>query len=166
MNCWLGLVILLSIGIHLGDTRAQEPAEVGSSQVQSTRLDILMAAKEAESTKEFDRSASLYRDYLQRRPEDDEVRALLARVLSWQGHHEEAVALYRDILARHPVDIDVRIALARVRSWQQQFDESAALYRAVLDEDPKNVEAKQGLADTYMGASTLSGALPVVSGSL
>lgn len=161
---WLGLVILLSIGIHLGDTRAQEPAEVGSSQVQSTRLDILIAAKEAESTKEFDRSASLYRDYLQRRPEDDEVRALLARVLSWQGHHEEAVALYRDILARHPVDIDVRIALARVRSWQQQFDESAALYRAVLDEDPKNVEAKQGLADTLYWSKHYQEALLLYQG--
>jgi YaiO family outer membrane protein len=142
------LVIALSIGLPLEDTLAQEPAEVGSFQTQPTRLGILTAAKEAESAKEFDRAAGLYRDYLQRRPEDDEVRALLARVLSWQGQHEEAVALYRDILIRHPVDIDVRIALARVRSWQQQFDESAAMYRAVLNEDPKNVEAKQGLADT------------------
>ncbi|MBX3328873.1 MAG: YaiO family outer membrane beta-barrel protein [Nitrospira sp.] len=144
----LCLVITLSISLHLGNSRADEPTEVGSFQVQPTRLDILTAAKEAEAAKEFDRAAGLYRDYLQRRPEDDEVRALLARVLSWHGQHEEAVTLYRDILTRHPVDIDVRIALARVRSWQQQFDESAALYRAVLDEDPQNVEAKQGLADT------------------
>lgn len=144
----LCLVITLSVAVHLGDTRAEEPAEFGSLQTQLTRLDILTAAKKAESAKEFDLAAGLYRDYLQRRPEDDEVRSLLARILSWQGQHEEAVALYGDILTRHPVDIDVRIALARVRSWQQHFDESAVMYRAVLDEDPKNVEAKQGLADT------------------
>lgn len=144
----LCLVITLSVAIHLGDIRAEESAEPGSLQAQPTRLDILTAAKEAESAKEFDRATGLYRAYLQRSPEDDEVRALLARVLSWQGQHDEAVTLYRDILTRHPVDIDVRIALARVRSWQHHFDESATMYRAVLGEDPKNVEAKQGLADT------------------
>lgn len=113
-----------------------------------SRNEILTAATAAEAAKQFNRAAHLYRDYLQRRPEDDEVRARLARVLSWQGRHEEAVALYEDILSRHPVDIDVRVALARVRSWQQRFDESIGLYKGVLAEDPTNVEAKQGLADT------------------
>ncbi len=116
--------------------------------VQPLRGELLAAAKEAEAAKDFDRAARLYREYLTRRPEDDEVRALFARVLSWQGRHEEAVTLYQDILSRHPVDIDVRVALARVRSWQQRLEEAIGLYTGVLNEDPTNVEAKQGLADT------------------
>jgi YaiO family outer membrane protein len=142
------IVATLLTVIHPVDIRAQEPVEPPAGQTQLSRQDMLSAAKTAETDKKFDHAAVLYREYLERRPEDDEVRGLLARVLSWQGRHDEAVALYQDILTRYPTDIDVRIAFARVRSWQQQFAESATLYRGVLEEDPKNIEAKQGLADT------------------
>ncbi|WP_447603343.1 YaiO family outer membrane beta-barrel protein [Nitrospira sp. Nam80] len=144
---WLLLLAAASLFIS-GSLLAQEPGDNGTLSVQPARSDVLTAATAAENARELDQAEHLYRNYLNSRPDDDEVRARLARVLSWQGRHEEAAALYRDILSRYPVDIDVRIALARVRSWQQHFEEAGEMYRGVLAEDPNNVEAKQGLADT------------------
>ena len=121
----------------------------------------LAQAKSYEAAKQFPEAIAAYRNFLRLRPEDDEVRASLARALSWQGKYAEAVDMYRDILSRHPVDLDVRVALARVLSWQKQFNEAERLYRAVLDEAPINVEAKQGLADTLSWAQRPSEALPL-----
>lgn len=146
-QAWLLLLAMASL-LTPARVLAQGPDEKGLLPVQSTRSDVLAAATAAETAKDFGRAEHLYRNYLESRTDDDEMRARLARILSWQGHHEEAVALYQDILSRHPVDIDVRIALARVRSWQHHFEEAGDMYRGVLAEDPNNVEAKQGLADT------------------
>lgn len=142
--------ILLAMASALipGILPAQDPGEESVMSVQRDLSELLPAATAAEGAKDFPRAEGLYREYLGGRPENDEVRARLARVLSWQGKHEEAVGLYQDILSRHPTDIDIRIALARVRSWQHRFDESGNMYNGVLTEDPSNIEAKRGLADT------------------
>lgn len=110
--------------------------------------ETLVEAHRHEAAKEYERAAGAYRQYLTGNPENDEVRAALARVLSWQQQYEEAVALYEDILFRHPVDHEVRIALARVKAWQGKFDEARAGYQSVLQEEPDNLDARRGLADT------------------
>ncbi|HXV69673.1 MAG TPA: YaiO family outer membrane beta-barrel protein [Nitrospira sp.] len=157
----LCLVIILLIAVNQKDLPAQEPSADVQIPAQPARHEVLAAAREAEAAKKFDQAAHLYREYLNRRPEDDEVRALLARVLSWQDRHKEAMTLYQDILSRHPVDMDVRVAVARVRSWQQRFEEAIGLYTGVLNEDPKNIEAKQGLADTLYWSKRYQEALHV-----
>lgn len=111
--------------------------------------DPLTDARGYEAARQFEQAAVSYREYLSRHGEDDEVRAALARVLSWQGQHEEAVRLYQEVLSRHPANRDVRLALARVRSWQRQFGEALAGYQAILLEMPGNREAIRGLADTF-----------------
>lgn len=100
-----------------------------------------------ETMRQYADAVVLYRDELQRSPENDEVRAALARVLSWQGAHPEATTLYREILARHPQDQDIRVALGQVLSWQRQFEEAGGLYREALQADPALIEARRGLAD-------------------
>lgn len=110
--------------------------------------DTLFEAHRHEAAKEYEQAADAYRQYLIENPENDEVRAALARVLSWHKQYEEAVALYEDILFRHPVDYEVRVALARVKSWQGKLDEAQAGYRSVLQEEPDNLDARRGLADT------------------
>ncbi|MBH0180726.1 MAG: tetratricopeptide repeat protein, partial [Nitrospira sp.] len=110
--------------------------------------ETLFEAHRHETAKKYEQAANAYRQYLIGNPENDDVRAALARVLSWQKQYEEAVALYEDILFRHPVDHDVRIALARVKAWQGKLDEAQAGYQSVLQEEPDNPDARQGLADT------------------
>jgi YaiO family outer membrane protein len=108
---------------------------------------ILETAQTFERRQEYTEAIVAYREYLRLRPENDEARGVLAKLLSWQGEYDEAISLYRDILTRHPSDLDVRTALARVLSWQKRFDEARAIYDEVLREDPKNFDARKGRAD-------------------
>lgn len=120
--------------------REAEPATADARQ-------IMERGRQFEAARQLGDAASLYREGLQRDPENDEVRSALARVLSWQGAHSEATALYREVLERHPKDQDIRVALAQVLSWQKQFPESRTLYEQVVREEPQHKEARRGLAE-------------------
>ncbi|MBI2361158.1 MAG: YaiO family outer membrane beta-barrel protein [Deltaproteobacteria bacterium] len=154
-----GLPLLRSVGICFYLILALLAALVTAHA--QTVADILARARALEAAKQYEQATVAYREYLAARPEDDEVRAALARLLSWQGHYGEAAALYRDILTRKPLDLDLRVALARVLSWQKRFAEARALYEGVLEQDAKNLEAKRGLADTLYGSGDYAGALRV-----
>ena len=148
-----GLRLLCSLTILLCLTAAW--AEFGMAASPSERRD---QARAFEAARQYELAIASYRAYLEVRPEDDEARGALARLLSWQGAYDEAVVLYDDILTRHPSDLEVRTALARVQSWQQHFAEARRLYEAVLEENPQYHEARRGLADTlfWSGDSTLA----------
>lgn len=122
---------------------------VGIPLAAHASSDPLTDARGYEAAQQFEQAAGSYREYLSTHGEDDEVRAALAKVLSWQGQYEEAIRLYQEILGRHPADTDVRLALARVQSWRKHYDEARAGYRTILREAPDNQEAKRGLADTF-----------------
>ena len=108
---------------------------------------VLERGRRLETMRQNADAVVVYREGLQQFPEHDEIRAALARVLSWQGAHADATTLYREVLARHPQDQEVRVALAQVLSWQQQFDEAHGLYQEVLQADPVQFEARRGLAE-------------------
>jgi YaiO family outer membrane protein len=121
----------------------------GERQVQSNTgaSNRLTEAHRLESEKRYAEAIGAYRDYLIQRPEDDDARAALARLLAWNEHQAEAVVLYRDILVRHPTDLDIRLALALTLSWQKHFEEARQIYEHILQENPANREANKGLAD-------------------
>lgn len=145
----LGPVFFLFIILSGGESLEIRWASAqGEETFLSSPEELLTCARTAEADKQYAQAGVAYRQYLAARPRDDEIRAALARVLSWQSQFDEAVALYEEILQRHPEDLDVRVALARVKSWQHQFAEAQALYEGVLYEDQKYLDAKRGLADT------------------
>jgi YaiO family outer membrane protein len=140
------LIIVLLVG-GAGIVGPAWAAPEGAGALPSPQ-ELLARAQAFEAAHRYDQAIIAYRAYLAARPEDDEVRGALARVLSWTDHYDEAAALYQAILSRHPADLDVRTALARVRAQQQQWDEAQRLYEEVLRDDPEHQEAKRGLADT------------------
>ncbi len=119
----------------------------GDEQVASDFPETLERGRRLETMRQYADAVVLYREELQRSPDNDEVRAALARLLSWQGDHSEATTLYRAVLARHPQDQDIRVALGQVLSWQQQFEEADGLYREALQAEPTLLAARRGLAD-------------------
>lgn len=137
---------------------------VGYQPVQaadrSSSRSLLERAKQFEGTKRYDEAIAIYRTILRQDPENDEIRATLAKLLSWQGSHAEATSLYREIMRRHPADLDVRTALARVLSWHIDRKEARTLYESVLLEDPRHAEALQGFGDLLFWESRSKDALP------
>lgn len=113
----------------------------------SSSRTLLEQAKQLEQDQQYAAAIDIYRTLLRQDPENDDFRATLARLLSWQGSHAEATSLYREVIQRHPADLDVRTALARVLSWQTDRKEAKQLYEAILQEDPRHVDALQGLGD-------------------
>ena len=151
------MVLLFSCLLFVNDGAASTLAQ--TTDAQSTRM-LREQAQQFEATQRYQEAIALYREMLRREPEQDDVRAALARLLSWQGSYAEAVDLYRDIIQRHPVDLDMRTALARVLSWQKEMTEAKSLYDAVLREDPRHAEALQGLADVLFWEGRSEEALP------
>src|SRR3990167_3153395 len=121
---------------------------------------LLEQGKALEQQKQFPAAIAVYRRYLAARPENDEVRATLAKLLSWQGQWDEASALYRDVLTRHPLDDDSRVALARVLSWQKNYDEAQQEYEQVLRDDPQQSDALAGLGDVLLWSGHPDQAIP------
>jgi YaiO family outer membrane protein len=146
---WLFLVLLYPAGQLQAD----------AADLSSTRS-LLEQAKQFEQTQRYGDAIAIYRTILGQDPENDEIRAALAKLLSWQGSHAEAAELYREIIQRHPTDLDVRTALARVLSWKTDRKEAQQLYEKVLQEDPRYVDALHGLGDLLLWEGRAEVALP------
>jgi YaiO family outer membrane protein len=121
---------------------------------------LLEQGKSLEQQKQFPEAIAVYRQYLAARPENDEVRASLAKLLSWQQQWDEASALYRDVLSRHPLDDESRVALGRVLSWQRRYDEAKQEYERVLLDHPQHPDALTGLADVLLWSGHPDQAIP------
>lgn len=148
----VGLSLLA--GLYCGADRAE-----GNSGDVPPRQS-LERAHQLEATKQYPEAIAAYRAYLAVNPENDEVRATVAKLLAWQGLYDKAVAEYRDVLSRHPLDHDRRLGLARVLAWQKQFGASQEQYELVLRDEPKRIDALTGLADVWLWRGQSELALP------
>lgn len=146
---WIGAFVLCTGGyqpVHAAD--------------ESSSHSLLEQAKQFEQAHQYGDAIAIYRTILQQDLENDDVRATLARLLSWQGSHAEAASMYGEIVQRHPADLDVRTALARVLSWQMERKEAQRLYEGILQEDPRHLDALQGLGDLLFWEERAADALP------
>ncbi len=121
---------------------------------------LLEQANTHEQAKEYEVAIADYRRLLAIRPENDDVRATIARLLSWQGQLAEAAALYQDVLTRHPLDDESRVGLARVLSWQHKYADAQREYEWVLREEPQHLDALRGLADVLTWSGHPDQAIP------
>lgn len=135
-------------------TTVQAKAEEPSPRYLLERATVL------EEQKHYAEALVAYRQYLMMRPDNDEVRATTAKLLSWEGRWDEAVALYRDVLTRLPLDHGSRAGLARVLSWQKQFDEAREQYEQILRGEPKHAEALTGIGDVLSWSGHQEQAVP------
>lgn len=154
----LFLIISVWFTISGATDASSQPLSPSAPASPSTTL-LIEQAKQLETAERYQEAIAAYRQILVAEPENDDVRASLARLLSWQGSSTEAIELYRAILLRHPDDLDIQTALARVLSWQRSTEEAKALYQAVLSKDPRHVEALEGLGNLFYWEGRLDEAL-------
>ncbi|MDX1515113.1 MAG: YaiO family outer membrane beta-barrel protein, partial [Gammaproteobacteria bacterium] len=99
---------LSSIALRLERTLvAQTSGEIGT----------LAEAKEAIDAKQFERAQALLEPIVAGRPNDEEARFLLARVLSWREQFAASLAQYDVLLGRSPGNADYLLGKAQVLYW-------------------------------------------------
>ncbi len=79
-------------------------------------------------------------------PDDPDVRAMQAQVLSWAGRYPQALVQWDSLIALYPARLDGLVGKARTLSWDGQELEADSLYRVVLERDPTNGDALAGAA--------------------
>lgn len=160
LNRWhrmrLGRVVLASClfaGVGVGSVEAGRTDQAGAPR------QVLEQAQQLEAAKHYAEAVAAYRTYLRLHPDNDEVRAVVAKLLAWQGHYDEAAAWYQDVLSRHPLDHDSRVGLARVLAWQKRWSVAQAQYERVLRDAPEHTEAWIGLGDVHRWSGRLEPAV-------
>ena len=148
------MVLLASAWFHASG------AMMAATATEPSPRHILERAKALEEEQQYAEAVAAYRQYLLARPDNDDVRAAVARLLSWQGEWDEAAGLYRDLLSRHPLDNDIRVGLALVLSWQKKFDQARDEYERILQDEPTHVEALSGLGDVLLWSGHQEQAIP------
>ena len=73
-------------------------------------------------------------------PTSPQVLRMRADVLSWGGHHVEAIDAYATFLALEPDNLDARRQQARVTGWAGRYGEARKLYAALRAAYPTNAE--------------------------
>ncbi len=79
-------------------------------------------------------------------PDDPDVRAMQAQVLTWAGRYPEALVQWDSLIALFPARLDGPVGKARTLAWDGRSVEADSLYGSVLARDPTNAEALDGRA--------------------
>ena len=74
--------LVLSALLLVASTPGRSESQMGVTPDKTTPQEILTHARAFEAEKHYDQAIASYRAYLTARPEDDEVRGSLARLLS------------------------------------------------------------------------------------
>ncbi|RMH61563.1 MAG: YaiO family outer membrane beta-barrel protein [Zetaproteobacteria bacterium] len=120
MRWWLTIVMLLWIQAVW--------AQDASSPVQRAR-DLAKAGAYVQAER-------LLRQHLQEAPRDMEGRFLLARLLSWQGHYQQALAQYALLLRRDGQNADYLFGQAQVYTWMRDYPRALRILEALRARNP------------------------------
>lgn len=107
-------------------TLEQVPPEKLDDRTRTVLADLYGAQKQ------YDRAEALYRDYLDKHPEDWGTRLKLAELLSWSKRYRESLAQFEIILRARPDDLQVRRKYALVLSWAGRKAEAIKELRQTL----------------------------------
>ncbi len=139
---WLAGALMAQLATSAG--AAGDAATLAAAATEDPRVveaDALLADAAG-----FPRAIELYRAALADRPDAQDARLRLARVLAWSGRYDEALAEYDRLLAEPLAPPGLRVERAEVLSWAGRLDPAAAEFRALLAADPDDARAARGLA--------------------
>ena len=82
-------------------------------------------------------------------PDDDEIRLLMARVLSWKEDYDKSLVLYEEYLQRKGHDQDIYLEMIQVKIYSARADEVVMDLKHALDEKPDDLDTRLALAQAY-----------------
>jgi tetratricopeptide (TPR) repeat protein len=103
------------------------PPEKMDDQSRAVLADLYGAQKK------YAKAEALYRDYLDKHPDDLSARLKLAELLSWSKRYRESLDQYEIILRAQPDDLQVRRKYALVLSWAGRKAEAIKELRKTLE---------------------------------
>jgi tetratricopeptide (TPR) repeat protein len=103
-------------------------------------------------TKEWDSAMRIVEREIARAPQDMDVRAWRARVLSWSGHLAEAEKEYLEILKAARNDPDNWMGLASVYSREGRIEDSLRALDRAVELDPKRADVRAARARALRAA--------------
>ncbi len=104
----------------------------------------------------FGEAEAVYRETIERFPNNAVARTGLAEVLKAQGRFGEAEAEYRETIERFPNDAFARNGFAEVLKAQGRLDEAEAVYRKTIERFPNDAVARNGLAEVLKAKGRLN----------
>ncbi|PPK72581.1 YaiO family outer membrane protein [Methylobacter tundripaludum] len=93
---------------------------IGLSSAPVAADDAWQKAQAAVELKQWGDAEAQLKTWLGQRPQDNEARFLLARVLAWQAKYEESVGQYTFLLRLEPNNADYLLGLGQVYFWQSR----------------------------------------------
>src|SRR6202171_123099 len=102
-------------------------------------------------TKDWDSAMRIVERELARAPQDMDVRAWRARVLSWSGHVPEAEKEYLEILKVSRNDPDDWVGLASVYLREGRTEDSLRALDRAVELDPKRADLRAARARALRG---------------
>lgn len=119
--------------------------------------DLLVEARKFVLKKNYDSSIRMIKKYLDRYPDNQNVKLELADVYSANNQPENAIAIYQDIL-KNSSNFDVELKLAKTYLWSKDSLSALNEFKKLNQKNPKNVEAKLLLGDAYLQAGQVQSA--------
>jgi len=108
----------------------------------------------------YDESLAEYRTLLAQRPELDQARLEMAKVLFWAGRPDQARQVFEDLPATS-MDRDAVLALADLYASDKQYGRAETLLRDLLKRSPDDDEAHYRLAEVLSWAGDYDASLDI-----
>jgi tetratricopeptide (TPR) repeat protein len=140
-------LVLLGATLFVSDARGQQPEQTWQSQVR----------KYAEAQDWAD-ALRIVEQEIARAPEDMDIRAWRARVLTWAGRLGEAEQEYDEVLKVERNDPDNWMGLATVYMRQGHMDEALKTADRAVELDPKRADLRATRAQILRASGDLSDA--------
>lgn len=100
-------------------------------------------------TKDYEKAAEYYRNYLQKNPSDLDARLDYAKILSWIKSYGAAADQFKRYLDSRPGEVPAILGLADVYAWSGEHKLAEAQLKRVLAKEHGNSDAVVKLALVY-----------------
>lgn len=98
------------------------------------------------SKKQYDEALALLEKSEQEHPGNVELTLAIARVLSWQGRHNDAEQKLTQLDAQYDNNADVMLLRGNLAYYRGDYKTAETLYNDILSHHPDYTDAREGLA--------------------
>lgn len=102
-----------------------------------------------EEREDFDKAAKLYKDFLNKNPENFQVLSRYVQILFMQGDYAAAVPYAETMSSLDPSDLNLKVRLGIIYSDMKRFKEAIAVFKGVLEVVPDSDKVLYYLGALY-----------------